>query len=83
MCGDGGVLFYVGHHKLLYNSLLVGDGVSHIIHVVIHFVEDTGGDTSGWPVWIGRHGGGVCAAALVGASTGLTLTLKALVSFKE
>ena len=26
-------------------KLLVGDGVSHIIHVFIHFVKDAGGDS--------------------------------------
>ena len=48
-CGDGGGLFGVGKHKLLQNSLIAGDGVSHIIHVVIHFVNDVGGDAVGWP----------------------------------
>ena len=37
LCENGGGLFGVGRLGLLYNSLLVFDGVSHIIHVVIHF----------------------------------------------
>ena len=53
-------------------------GVSHIIHVVIHFVEDVGVDAGGWPGWLGRHGSRICASELLGASTGLDLSLKAL-----
>ena len=45
LCVNGGGLFGVGHHELLYKSFLVGDGISYIIHAVIHFVEDVGGDT--------------------------------------
>ena len=82
MCGYGGGLFRVGPQELLYNSLLVDDNISHIIHVVIHFVEYFVGNVGGWIRWLGRHGGVVCADKLVGASTGLDLPVKALVSFK-
>ena len=74
LCGDGGGLFIVGHHKLLYNSPLVGYGVSHIKHLIIHFSEDVGVDTCEWPEHIGRHRGSVCAAELVSVYTGLNLT---------
>ena len=80
---DGRVLLGVGCQELIHNSLLIGDGVSHIIHVVIYFFEDVGGDSDGWPVWIGPHRGEVCASELVGASTVLDLPLKALMSFKK
>ena len=37
LCGNGQVFFVVGRHKWIYNSLLLCEGLSYIIHVFIHF----------------------------------------------
>ena len=83
MCGDGRGLFGVGCHELFKNSLIVGDGVGHVVHIIIHFVEDVGGDAGDLPGWLILHSGGVDATKLVRSSTGLDLLLQFFMQHKK
>ena len=53
MFGNGGGLLCAGSHKLFQDTIFVGECVVHVVHIIVYFFEEVGGDAGEQPGWIG------------------------------